>query len=82
MPKYEYQVCQAQNAAVTFVNGKWQGDVPMAQLSGPQEIADHCPKVWEYLNGAGLEGWALVSVTLADFEHGRIMMLYLKRQIP
>jgi hypothetical protein len=81
MPQFEYQVCQVQSAAVTFVNGVWQGDVPMAQLNEPQEISDHCPKVWEYLNLAGQQGWELVAVSAEIFEHGRLELLYLKRPV-
>ena len=81
MSGYEYQVCQVQNAAVTFVNGAWQGDVPTAQLKGPDEISDHCPRVWDYLNMAGKQGWELVAVTTEEFEHGRLEVLYLKRSV-
>ncbi|HUU04207.1 MAG TPA: hypothetical protein VM425_22415 [Myxococcota bacterium] len=79
MARFEYQVCQVQGAAVTFVNGAWQGDMPMVQLKEPEEIADHCPRVWEYLNLAGDKGWELVAVTTEVFEHGRLEILYLKR---
>ena len=68
MARFEYQVCQVQGAAVTFVNGAWQGDVPMVQLKEPQEIADHCPKVWEYLDLAGDKGWATGPMGNKDME--------------
>ena len=57
---FEYQVCQVQNSRVTFVNGEWQGTGPL-DAERDEESLNSCPKVWEYLQHAGTEGWELVS---------------------
>jgi hypothetical protein len=57
---FEYQVCQVQKSRVTFVNGKWQGNAPL-DAEREEESLNSCPRVWEYLQQAGTEGWELVS---------------------
>jgi hypothetical protein len=62
--QFEYQVCQTQFSRVTFVNGEWQGTVPLS--SGDSQAAlDSCPQVWDYLNQAGRAGWQLVTAANA-----------------
>ena len=31
---YDYRVCQVQQQYVTFVNGEWQGYVPLSEAAG------------------------------------------------
>jgi hypothetical protein len=58
--QFEYQVCQTQFSRVTFVNGEWQGTVPLS--SGNWQAAlDSCAEIWDYLNQAGRAGWQLVT---------------------
>ncbi|MCA1592411.1 MAG: hypothetical protein LC754_07125 [Acidobacteria bacterium] len=55
--RYAYLVCQMQNSRIVFVNGQWQGTLPMADTS---EAMASCPLVWDYLRGAGDDGWELI----------------------
>ncbi|MGB8507533.1 MAG: hypothetical protein WCD76_03930 [Pyrinomonadaceae bacterium] len=55
--RYAYLVCQMQNSRIMFVNGAWQGTIPLANTN---EAMDSCPMVWDYLRGAGDDGWELV----------------------
>lgn len=57
---FQYQVCQVQQSRVTFVNGEWQGNAHLDPEREAESI-DSCPRVWEYLQRAGAEGWDLVS---------------------
>src|SRR4051812_30764225 len=57
-PSFEYRVCLVQDARVTFVNGSWQGAMPM-DLKNQKESLDSCPLEWEYLVKAGVDGWEL-----------------------
>ena len=66
--RYAYCVCQMQSSRITFVNGEWQGTLPMA---GTNEAMATCPLVWDYLRGAGDDGWELVStVATATYNDG------------
>ncbi|MFN2168090.1 MAG: hypothetical protein ACK2U9_17755, partial [Anaerolineae bacterium] len=47
---------------VTFVNGQWAGEVSRDDADAAQALSS-CPEVWDYLNQAGSEGWALVTAT-------------------
>ena len=79
MTQREYRVCQAQQSRVTFVNGKWAGEIPN---TGPdlQRAFNSCPEVWKYLAQAGADGWDLVAVTTRTEEQGNVVdVLYLKR---
>ena len=60
---YAYCVCQMQNSRISFVNGEWQGALPMV---GTNESLATCPLVWDYLRGAGDEGWELVSTVVVN----------------
>jgi hypothetical protein len=82
--EFEYLVCQTQFSRVTFVNGAWQGTVPLA--SGDSQAAlDSCPLIWDYLAWAGRDGWELVTTThsaLGNSETTPLLacQLFLKRQ--
>jgi len=92
---FEYQVCHAQQSAVTFVNGVWQGSVPLdPEHTKEQSLLRSCPTVWEYLQQRDAEGWELVAVTTrmikkeqgffaavleAEHEETNFDTLYLKR---
>jgi hypothetical protein len=80
MEQFEYRVCQAQQSRVTFADGEWAGQVP-ATDHDIQKALNSCPKVWQYLNQAGAEGWKLVAVTTRVQEEGQIVdVLYLRRR--
>lgn len=79
MDRREYRVCQAQQSRVTFVNGRWAGEVPNTDPD-IQKALNSCPEVWAYLDQAGAEGWDLVAVTTRVEDAGGIVdVLYLKR---
>lgn len=78
MARYEYMICASQLMRVTFVNGRWQGEL------APEEAGalDTCPDLWEFLQRVGNSGWELVSVT-SDYganEDAVLTTLYLKRE--
>jgi hypothetical protein len=78
MVRFEYMICTAQLMRVTFVNGRWQGDLP-PESSG---ALHSCPDLWEFLQRVGNSGWELVSVTASngDDEEAGLTTLYLKRE--
>ena len=78
MVRFEYMVCAAQLMRVTFVNGRWQGDLP-PESPGALES---CPDLWEFLQRVGNSGWELVSVATnnATSEEALLTTLYLKRE--
>jgi hypothetical protein len=77
MARFEYMICSSQLMRVTFVNGRWQGDLA-PELAGALET---CPDLWDFLQRVGNSGWELVSVT-SDQMEGEISLttLYLKRE--
>jgi hypothetical protein len=77
MDRFEYMICTAQLMRVTFVNGRWQGDLS-PDTPGALES---CPDMWEFLQRVGNSGWELVSVTTnsAAKEDAILTTLYLKR---
>ena len=77
MPQYEYLICSAQLNFVTFVNGQWQGVLP-PNVAGALQT---CPKLWDFLQEIGGEGWELVSVVANEVEEQSdpLTTLYLKR---
>jgi hypothetical protein len=77
MARFEYMICSSQLMRVTFVNGRWQGDLP-PDTPGALE---NCPDLWEFLQRVGNSGWELVSVTSDKVEGEAILTtLYLKRE--
>lgn len=62
--QFEYLVCQTQYSRVTFVNGEWQGTIPLS-AGASQASLDSCPQVWDYLAQAGRAGWQLITVANA-----------------
>jgi hypothetical protein len=74
MTRFEYLVCSAQLMHLTFVNGQWQGDLA-PDTAGALET---CPKLWDFLQEAGDNGWELVTVT--STKDDELMTLYLKRE--
>jgi hypothetical protein len=76
---YEYQVCNVQYGRVTFVNGTWNGTMPMG--SDTSASLESCPNVWDYLQSAGRDGWELVSVIThpQETKEAALDVLYLKR---
>ena len=61
---FDYRVCQVQQSHVTFVNGEWQGHVPLSDAAGATDPFASCPKVWDYLQRVGPDGWELVSAVV------------------
>jgi hypothetical protein len=77
MARFEYMICSSQLMRVTFVNGRWQGDLS-PDAPGALET---CPDLWEFLQRVGNSGWELVSVTSDQVEGEAILTtLYLKRE--
>lgn len=81
---FEYLVCQTQYSRVAFANGAWQGSVPL-ESGDSQAALDSCPMIWEYLAGAGRDGWELVTATNSAITNTEstsqlACQLFLKRQ--
>lgn len=77
--RFEYRVCQVQEARVTFVNGKWQGKMDLSpELE--QEALKSCSEVWEYLRQAGADGWELAGTASMPIKESGYQLLYLKRE--
>ena len=78
MARFEYMICSSQLMHVTFVNGRWQGELPV-DTPGALET---CPDLWEFLQRVGSSGWELISVTsdAAEEQDGTLTTLYLKRE--
>ena len=77
---FEYRVCNAQAGHVTFVDGVWQGSVPLEQATGLADPFRHCLEVKDYLRLAGAEGWELVAVVTHQTKDASYDVLYLKRE--
>jgi hypothetical protein len=56
MEQYEYRVCQAQQSRITFVNGRWAGEVPRDDADAPQALSS-CQELWSQLKQAGAGPW-------------------------
>ncbi len=78
MPRFDYMICSAQLTRITFVNNRWQGDLP----ADAQGALNTCPEMWEFLQQVGGNGWELVAVTSesAEEKSKSLTTLYLKRQ--
>ncbi|MFH2006752.1 MAG: hypothetical protein ABI333_09220 [bacterium] len=79
MKQYEYRVCQTQGAAVTFVNGEWQGAGTPEDAATSNDPLAECPLLWDYLNEAGHDGWELVATAVRHPEQSSVEVLYLKK---
>jgi hypothetical protein len=77
---YEYQVCQVQEARVTWVNGVWAGDSRL-KVHDLAASLESCCRVWTYLDQAGQEGWELVAVVSQSHQDAgsATQTMYLKR---
>jgi hypothetical protein len=73
--RFEYMVCQVQLHRVTFVNGRWQGKVPV-DPEHSKESLDSCPQVWDYLRQVGNAGWELVSAVDSAYGTGKDLAHY------
>ena len=80
MPRrFEYRVCNVQQARVTFVGAEWQGQLsPTGDDQGA--ALESCPQVWDYLDAAGYDGWELTAALAHDTEHASYEVLYLRRE--
>lgn len=77
MARFEYMICTSQLMRITFVNGRWQGDLA-PDSPGALET---CPDLWEFMQRVGNSGWELVSVTSDQVEGEALLTtLYLKRE--
>jgi hypothetical protein len=81
MRVFEYQVCNAQQGRVTFVNGVWQGSAPPSEAAGGDDPFKFCVQVWDYLRTAGADGWELVAAVAHEQPDAVYDVLYLKREI-
>lgn len=77
---FEYRVCNAQQGHVTFVDGVWQGSVPLSEAAGQTDPFKYCLETWDYLRLAGADGWELVAVVTHQTKDGNYDLLYLKRE--
>ena len=59
--KFEYRVCTVQLDRVTFVNAVWIGNVQIAEGNADVAVVNSCPRIHEYLQEAGNDGWELVA---------------------
>ncbi len=80
MTKFEYQILQSQNAAVTFVNGQWQGEGSPQQATEAADPLAGCPVLWDYLDQAGEQGWELIASSPHPREGVTVEVLYLKKE--
>jgi hypothetical protein len=83
--QYEYLVCQTQQGYTTFENDQWLGKVAIDDDANGAHTS--CPRVWQYLNDRGLQGWELVgaatlSTTQGKWVHETTNQLFLKRLKP
>ncbi len=78
MARFEYMICSSQLMRITFVNGRWQGELS-PDTPGALES---CPDLWEFLQRVGNSGWELVSVTSDPIQDENTILatLYLKRE--
>lgn len=75
MARFEYMICTAQLMHLTFVNDQWQGVLP----PDARGALESCPKLWDFLQEAGDDGWELVTVALSS-KSDELTTLYLKRK--
>lgn len=78
---FDYRVCQVQRAYVTFVNGEWQGHVPLSEAAGAPDPFASCPLMWDYLQRVGPDGWELVAAITHQVKDDNYDMLILKREL-
>lgn len=76
---YEYRVCHIQQSRVTYVNGNWQGKLLPSGDKVEAALAS-CMQTWDYLHGAGEDGWELVGALAQGSTSTTVhQVLYLKR---
>jgi hypothetical protein len=78
---YDYRVCNTQSGHVTFVNGEWQGHVPLSEAAGATDPFASCPQVWDYLQRVGPDGWEVVAVVVHTTNDASYDVIYLKREL-
>ncbi|MFO0658608.1 MAG: hypothetical protein U0165_02060 [Polyangiaceae bacterium] len=83
--RFEYRVCSVQDGRVTWVNGQWQGKLPINTTNSTGALQS-CPQTWDYLAAAGADGWELVASAPTTFSHNNdydsvVFALYLKRTL-
>lgn len=78
MARFEYMICSSQLMRITFVNGRWQGNLPPNSAGA----LDTCPNLWDFLQRVGNSGWELVTVTSNNSTEPESLLttLYLKRE--
>lgn len=72
MTRFEYLVVEVRHDRVQTANGHWQGEVGR----GEPDADETCPSLFEYLEGAGAQGWELVAI---DPEEAGTARLFFKR---
>jgi len=73
-PRIEYLVAQAQKNRVAYLNGAWQGTAEPKD----EKAIDSCPRIWDWLNEVGSEGWQLTSTQWVGAATG-YQLLFLSR---
>lgn len=74
----EFRVCQVQFSRVSYVNGEWQGNRPLA-ADRVDESLQSCSFEWDYLRSAGDDGWNLVGIAQGIGTDTNARILYLSR---
>jgi hypothetical protein len=77
--RLEFRVCQVQRSRVSYVNGEWQGNRPLA-ADRVDESLQTCSLEWDYLRSAGDDGWELRSVATGIGGDPNARILYLQRE--
>ena len=75
---FDFRVCQVQRSRVSYVNGEWQGNRPLAP-ERVDESLQSCSFEWDYQRAAGDDGWSLVSVAAGIGGDANARILYLTR---
>jgi hypothetical protein len=77
--RFEFRVCQVQRARVSYVNGEWQGNRPLAAQDVDASL-NSCALEWDYLQTAGADGWDLAGIAQGVGNDANARVLYLRRE--
>ena len=78
---FEYRACNVRQGRVTFVNGEWQGNIPLSEAAAMADPFPTCIEVRDYLQRAGPDGWELVAAIAQPKQEATVETLYLKRTL-
>ncbi len=60
---YEYLYCICVDDRVQWANNQWAGEGDPLTAKDPEKLIDTCPRVFDFLNQRGQQGWELVAAT-------------------